>query len=309
MDYEIHIRAVYDGTAGPYSIVHTVPFLDPPARPRKLAASRSADGVNISWKKSKDGSITRYETRWAHRGEEILLKEWNTVGLATSAKIAYDGSNHGRQWKIQVRAVNASGNSKIARLMSKPPEAETPGNFSAKAVEGQNVKLEWTQTDPHEVSGWEYRVKSGSVRSQWKKLSGVTAPEEGSNFSATVAGSSPCAPCTYHIRAFNDADRSPLARDKAYNQKPTWIAGISQARGTDRVTLSWEESNIDLTGYQYRLNFGTWKDISLDQVTANGDDRSWILTGLTSGTTYLLEIRAVNGVGAGQSTVETVATQ
>ena len=35
---------------------------------------------------------------------------------------------------------------------------------------------------------------------------------------------------------------------------------------------------------------------------ASGDDRSWTLTGLTSGTAYLLELRAVNGVEPGQST-------
>ena len=93
MDYEIHLRAVYDGTAGPYSIVHTVPFLDPPARPKKLTAARGADGITISWKKSKDGSITRYETRWARKGEEIVLKEWNSVGMATSAKITMTAPN------------------------------------------------------------------------------------------------------------------------------------------------------------------------------------------------------------------------
>ena len=106
-----------------------------------------------------------------------------------------------------------------------------------------------------------------------------------------------------------DADRSPLTRDKVYNLAPSWSADISATISTDRAILSWEESHIDLTGYQYWLNFGTWKVVGLDQVTASGNDRSWTLIGLVTGTSYLLELRAVNGVGAGQSTVETVVTK
>ena len=135
-----------------------------------------------------------------------------------------------------MRAVNASGNGKVALNMSHPPEFETPGNFQAKAIARHNVKPEWTQTGTQEVNCWEHRVKSAQ------------RPKP-----VADAGRSLHLP----FRAFNDVRWSTPVRDKVYNWTPGWTSDIGVSATTGRAILSWEESHIDLTGYQYRLNFGS----------------------------------------------------
>ena len=310
MDYEIHVRAVDDGTPGAYSIVHTVPFLNVPKAPQELTAARSDGVITLSWLPPAESVVNGYEVRYALKGDKIAARPWTSVGKVLKYTTTIASSHYGRNWKFQVRAVNDSGNGKSARVVTRTPELAAPRNFSAFATGSTSVKLSWTPTNLKETTGWVYRVKWGDTRSQWTKLTGVAVESDGSR-SATVSATSPCRPCAYHLKAYNDAGRSPLARDKAQNRTPIWTADISQETGADRVTLSWEENHVDLTGYRYRLVYGggQWKDLGLDQVTADGDSRSWTLTGLAGGTTHLLEIAAVNGVGAGQSTVETVATK
>lgn len=308
LDYEIHIRAMEDSTAGTHSIVHAVPYLNVPKAPRYLEAARNNGVITLSWLPPRKSVVDHYEIRHAEKGDKLSSRPWISVGKMTHHTTTVASSHYGRTWKYQVRAVNQSGGGKAARATTKPQELTAPENFSAFATSGTSAKLSWMPTNLKETKGWVYRINFGSTKSQWTKLTNVAVESDGSR-SATVSGSSLCSPCAYQLKAYNDAGRSRLARDKADHSAPAWTADISQASGTGQVTLSWEESNIDLTGYQYRLNFGTWKDIGLVQVTASGGDRSWTLTGLTAGTTCLLEIRAVNGVGAGQSTVETVVTE
>ena len=310
MDYEIHVRAVEDGTPGAYSIVHTVPFLDVPKAPRDLEAARSDGVITLSWLPPSDSVVNGYQIRYALKGDKIAARPWSSVGKVLKYTTTIASSHYGRNWKFHVRAVNDSGKGKSARVVTRTPELEAPGNFSAFVTSNTSVRLSWTPTNEKETVGWVYRVKWGDTRSQWTKLTGVSVEPDGSR-SATVTGTSPCRACVYHLKAYNDAGRSPMARDKAQNRTPIWTADISQVAGADRVTLSWEENHVDLTGYQYRLVYGdgVWNDISLDQVTVSDGTSSWTLTGLAGGTTHLLEIVAVNGVGAGQSTVETVVTK
>ena len=308
LDYEIHVRAMEDGTPGTHSIVHAVPYLNVPKAPRAYEVTRNDAVLTLSWLPPRKSAVDSYEIRYAEKGDKLALRPWTSVGEARQYTTTVASSHYGKTWKFQVRAVNESGGGKSARVTTKPPELTAPENFSAFATSGTSAKLSWTPTNEKETAGWVYRVNWGSTKSQWTELTNVAVESDGSR-SATVSGSSLCSPCAYQLKAYNDAGRSPLVRDKADHSKPIWTADVSQASGTDRVKLSWDESHIDLTGYRYRLNFGEWTGVSPDQVTVNGATRSWTLTGLASGTTYLLEIQAVNGVGAGQSTVETVVTK
>ena len=287
LDYEIHVRAVEGDTAGADSIVHAVPYLNVPKAPRSFEVTRSDGTLTLSWLPPRKSVVDDYEIRYALKGDKLSLRPWTSVGKVLQHTATVVSSHYGRTWKFQVRAVNESGGGKAARSTTNPPELEAPENFSAFATGSMSAKLSWTPTSEKETAGWVYRVKRSNGKSQWTELTNVGVEPDGSR-SATVSGSA-CSPCVYQLKAYNDAGRSPMAKDKADHSTPIWNAELSVSAGTDSVTLSWEEDHIDLTGYQYRLNLGEWKDAG--QVTASGDSRSWTLNGLASGTTYLLELR------------------
>ena len=204
--------------------------------------------------------------------------------------------------------MNAAGTSPKVRLVSRPPKPLAPQNFSAVATGKLAGRLSWKPVDVKEIAGWEYRVKTGSTKSGWSKLTEVAVGADGT-LSAAITGKSNCAPCTYYLRAYNDSGRSSLVKDEAHLVAPTWSAEITQSVQSDRVTLTWVEDRIDLTGYQYRLGQGEWVAIPFSKVTVDGDSRSWTLTGLSSATSYTLAIRAVNPVGVGQGTSMTVVIE
>ena len=308
VDYEVRLRAVAGDTRGAHATVHAVPYLDVPRPPRSVEVARGDSTITLSWLPPRKSVVDGYEVRWAVKGDEIVTKPWQSVGLVQQHAVPVDSSRHGRTWKFQVRGVNATGAGAVTRVISRPPEPDAPEEFSAFATSGTTALLTWKPLNVNEISGWVYRINRGTSKSQWSKLTGTTAQPDG-RLSATINGMSACAPCTYHIKAYNDAGRSPLARDKADHSAPNWTADITLDIGSTQAKLSWTENQIDLTGYQYRLYPGEWVDVALSTVKSNGKKRSWTLTGLDSGSTYLLELRAVNGVGAGQSTVMSVTTE
>ena len=98
----------------------------------------------------------------------------------------------------------------------------------------------------------------------------------------------------------NPADRTPV--------KPT---GLSAEAGDSSVKLTWNDPNdtIPITKYQYQQktgsgSFGSWQDIP----ESDADTTSHTVTGLTNGTEYVFQIRAVNATREGEASDTDTAT-
>ena len=90
---------------------------------------------------------------------------------------------------------------------------------------------------------------------------------------------------------------------------PAAPTGLTATAGSGQVTLSWTApNNSTISGYQYRQkagsgNFGSWTDIP------NSDAKTThTVTGLTVGTEYTFEVRALAGTANGPSSNQVMAT-
>ena len=86
---------------------------------------------------------------------------------------------------------------------------------------------------------------------------------------------------------------------------PSAPAGLSATPGTDQVVLSWTAAtDTTVTGYQYRVSADsgtTWNPDWTDITGSSATTTSYTVTGLTSGTAYTIELRAVAGTAIGAS--------
>ena len=92
---------------------------------------------------------------------------------------------------------------------------------------------------------------------------------------------------------------------------PTAPMGLSATAGDGRVTLSWDDSgNSNISKYQYRQGSGSplvwesWMDISNSGATTT----TYTVTGLTNGTEYSFQVRAVVGTTNGPASTTVTAT-
>jgi hypothetical protein len=75
------------------------------------------------------------------------------------------------------------------------------------------------------------------------------------------------------------------------------IESVDPDTSTATVTYTYPES--DATGFEYRLNSGSWNVIGASPA---------VITSLTPATTYSLELRAANGAGSGSASSSTMFT-
>ena len=92
--------------------------------------------------------------------------------------------------------------------------------------------------------------------------------------------------------------------------KPTWPRDFTATRGNRAATLNWQppagDGNSAITRYEYRYKTtgsypSTWTQVAdgPDADTNAANERTVTVSGLTNGTNYTFELRAVNGVGNG----------
>ena len=193
--------------------------------------------------------------------------EWANIpgsGAATVAHIA-TGLLNGPEYTFQVRAVNAAGAGAASNTASATPRAATgaltvtPGTPTAEQTGVGQVELEWTVTDPLDVTGYDYTQDGGS---NWTNVDGsklVTKSHTVNNGiisvtkSYTVTGLDSVTAYTFAVRAKNSSgagNSSDNAGPITLDAQAAAPGGFSADAGDKQVSLSWTPGDSSITKYQ-----------------------------------------------------------
>ena len=306
-----------------------------PAAPRVTATSGSGWSLEVTWNAPRnDGPpITGYQIRYRKTGDsDAVWQQWTHTGTDRSDKITTiltepDDANTAvhldpsTQYEVQVRALNGEGGSTFANATNwsasgrgttgagnrRPAFKNTAPVVELKVDEntrsGQNVgsAVEATDADKNRLtytlegpgkdsftitSAGQIRTRSPLNHEERDKYSLTVKVNDGQRKDNSVAAKS----VTIEVTDRPEAPSAPAA------PKVTGIPG-----STDSVRVMWDEpanAGPPITHYrlQYAVSGSRDAFTQVDPPIGNAD-RSAVITGLTAGTRYEVQVRAQSPQG------------
>ena len=296
-EHVFEVRAVNQAGAGPPTTTVATPG-GVPSAPLDLVAERAAQAVTLRWRPpASDGGValSGYDFRY-RRTTEPAFGAWTDVGAVTETTVT--GLVNGIEYVFEVRARNAvfAGNA-ASRPATPGGVPSAPEALSTDVGDGR-VTLRWEA--PRADGGAE--VTSYEIRSSAAEQSPGAWTDVGLERQAVVDGLTNGVAYVFEVRAVNAVGFGTVASTAA----TPWVASVPDAPSVTaradsrRVALLW---NVPANGgdpivrFEYRLRgggeaFGEWVDAALATTAAVEE--------LTNGVAYEFEVRAVNGIGAGE---------
>ena len=317
--YEVQVRAVNSSGRGPWLSEFAVPSLEA-LRPGGTQAAPAGRGIRVSWQPPTKSGLTRYVVHWQTEPDQLHSQGAQQRSVpATETSVLLADLVAGVQYRVRIQSHfsdNSSGSS--PDMLATPVAEQSPlaaPSAVAFAVASEDrgiattsptnpVGLVVTSTPPTPAAS-QPAVLFREL--QWKFQSAGTYAAENrvriDDDSQRVDGFTLGQTYRLRVRAWNldgpgawhsVAGQSVLV---AFTPDPPQLHTPTPA---DRqLALSWDAPSFtggtDITGYsvQYLADGSpTWLDHS------HGTTRTTTaISGLTNGTTYTVEVKAINAVG------------
>ena len=299
----------YPGEGEVPSVTVRIPVEGVPSAPTGLSASAGDGRVTLRWSApSRDGgsAITRYEYRYREDGGSY--GGWTTVsGGASATSTTVTGLDNGTAYEFQVRARTDIGPGPESNTASATLAESVPGAPTGLTAESGDQSATLTWGPPADDGGTaivryelRYRETGGSYGS-WRTVSGGASAR-----SATVRNLDNGTSYEFQVRAFNGISPGHAATASATlaESAPGAPSGLTATGGDESVTLNWSApgdggSQILRYEYRYAASGETWSEWMT--VSGGGNARSVAVSGLTNGTLYGFQVRAVNSVDEGEA--------
>ena len=243
------------------------------------------------------------------------------TGGASARSQTVTGLTNGTNYTFQLKAVNGEGDSSSVSATATPVAGNTvpgaPRSFTATAGNTQ-VILNWqapSSDGGSAITSYSYRVQitgSGTWSPDWTNITGGASAR-----SQTVMGLTNGTNYTFELKAVNGEGDSSSVSATATPVSGNTVSGAPRnfiaTAGNTQVKLKWQPPTSDggsaITHYSYRARqttLNTWSP-NWTTVSGGGSARSQTVTGLTNGTNYTFQLKAVNGEGD-SSSVSATAT-
>lgn len=294
-----------------------------PGAPTNLVASTGrVDGINLTWTAPTNvggGPITQYQIQRNQDPIAILSQTtWTSIGLVTSY-LAEQVDPSPTTYYFRVRAVNSFG-----------PGAPSAVSNAGSKVAATDVELAANRTtiNRNDFTLLVARIKNNGVNvnvpnipitfqifgsGSFSSSSTVTTTTINSNangqasvnyYSSSTTGTNLISANTNGL----NGSFVSIAVVGTAPSAPTNLSGSSNSTGT-AITFSWSAPTDDggdpVNSYEFQRNQQATPG---DAWVNAGNVTSWTTSGLNSGTTYYIRVRAINDFGTGPYSEITVTT-
>ena len=291
--YTLQLRAVNATGGGAASSEVTASTV--PAGPTGLSAAPGDQKVTLSWTNPSGGaSLTDTEYRYKPKAsDDSDYTDWTAIGsVVTTKEVA--GLDRGVRYTFQVRAVNATGDGTPSSAVSAWTYPAAPANLTA-APGDKLVSLTWDDPSNPSITRYEYQqTTSGSCSGAWTSMADSNADTTQFVKSGLTNGTD----YTFCVRAYSAGAGATSAKATAQPQPLPAMPASADATATDAssATVTWSYATLSLIEkfqVRYRAGaeaWGSWADVAKTTTPL----AYTVSTGLTRGTVYTFEVRAVN---------------
>ncbi len=332
--YGFRVRARAGSLGGAASDAATATPLanPPPAKPTGLTATPGDGRVALSWDNPRDSRITAYEVRTRESGGS--WGAWYSVASGSTAasvtSIFVTGLTNGTAYDLQLRALAGTRAGPASDTVSATPQGTPVAQFrfaSASTPEENTLGRIFFDIAP---------APSAAITLAYT-VTGTATRGSGGDFALPDSDSVAVPPgrgaVFIQIVLLEDALREPdetviltLADGAGYDlgarttftltiqddDPPLAPAGFAAAAGDGRAVLSWTDpSDAAISGYEFRRRtppdtggWGSWTAIAGSTAATT----THTVTGLTNGTAYGFQVRALDGTLEGAASSEATAT-
>ncbi len=332
--YGFRVRARAGSLGGAASDAATATPLanPPPAKPTGLTATPGDGRVALSWDNPRDSRITAYEVRTRESGGS--WGAWYSVASGSTAasvtSIFVTGLTNGTAYDLQLRALAGTRAGPASDTVSATPQGTPVAQFrfaSASTPEENTLGRIFFDIAP---------APSAAITLAYT-VTGTATRGSGGDFALPDSDSVAVPPgrgaVFIQIVLLEDALREPdetviltLADGAGYDlgarttftltiqddDPPLAPAGLAAAAGDGQVVLSWTDpSDAAISGYEFRRRtppdtggWGSWTAIAGSTAATT----THTVTGLTNGTAYGFQVRALDGTLEGAASSEATAT-
>ncbi len=314
-EYEVQVRAVNaQGNGNPSEILTAIPVTIPSA-PDAPTLTHGNTKLTATWAAPDDdggSEIIRYELQYREvtDPEGIWLNVTTDSEITTTSHTITELTN-GTEYEVQVRAVNAQGNSEWSGSATETPDI-TPNAPAVPTLTVGNTQLTATWSAPTDTGGsaitrYELQYRKGSSGAWTLISSGI-----GTRTNHTITGLTNGDSYEVQVRAVNAQGTSPWSSSASATPAtvPVAPADPTLTEGNAQLSAAWSAPNNGgsaITRYelQYRKgSSGAWTLIS----SGIGTRTNHTITGLTNGDSYEVRVRAVNTRGDGAWSGSSIAT-
>ncbi len=168
--------------------------------------------------------------------------------------------------------------------------------------EGDLIRVNWTDPKDSTITGWEYQLKAGGGSyGAWTEIS----PSSATTVEHFLFGNEVSTEYHVKIRAVKPGNSYLESAEARVVTTPNVPQGFSATPGVGSVTLSWTDPDNDrIKRWEYRYGeggavsgmgtaFGAWTPVP----GSSASTTSHTVSGLTAGTLYSFNLRAVHEVG------------
>jgi hypothetical protein len=221
---------------------------------------------------------------------------WPALSVSGTAPLTatITGLTNGTSYGIEVRAVNGVGTGAVAGPLSTTPVTEPGAPTAVSAAPGNgSISVSWTAPVGNggaAITGYTVTVSPGGATASCSvSPCTVMGLGNGTAYTATV----------YATNAVGDSVASSPSAAVTPATVPGAPTSFTVEPGNGTAVLLFHapaDNGAAIIGYQYSIDGGTtWPALSVTGTTTV----TATVTGLTNGTSFGIEVRAVNGVGDG----------